>query len=67
MENINNSGISSSVVRSELDNLLNEHIERLSKTTTVVSTLEMDLITIACLQLMVEREDEIEVDDQIER
>ena len=67
MENINNSGISSSVVRSELDNLLNEHIERLSKTTTVVSTLEMDLITIACLQLMVEREDEIEVDDQIEK
>lgn len=67
MENINNSEISSSVVRSELDNLLNGHIERLSKTTTVVSTLEMDLITIACLQLMVEREDEIEVDSELDR
>lgn len=67
MENTTNSGISSSAVRSELDNILNEHIQRLSKTTTVVSTLELDLITIACLQLMVEREDEIEIDSEIER
>ncbi|MCP3921984.1 MAG: hypothetical protein GY714_05285 [Desulfobacterales bacterium] len=67
MENTTKSGISSSAVRSELDNILNEHIERLSKTTTAVSTLEMDLITIACMQLMVEREEEIKIDDKLER
>ena len=60
MENSNtNSGSRSAVVRSEFDKILMRHISTLIDTREDIASLPFNLATIACLLLLVERENEI--------